>query len=456
MHRVYRYPDRWEPHVAACEDTGPERAASLVDGWRRAGLDDRAMYLVLALASARWVDHRGPLVGHGTFNGSPLLQAGDLLPEPLRELALLQMTAYVLDLIQHPNYGPYVMLEMTPVEDDGHGDAWTRFAETVESGFETFLAEHRLVALVRRFGREIRWPLTRLALRQYPDNEHRLLIVQRAAELLEQVGWDCAEPLMRSAVQYLASRPEVSWADQVQARFADLIKRPPGGQADGAAAWRLATRLVEVEAGGETAELADAVAAGLSVDTVGEAIALAGSAMMLASGFDAHAVTGIHVVLDLLRDPAAPSDIAGLAWLLALSSQRTRRQKAIRDQWREDPPVRDPGSALTSALADAWSDPTGMEAAGIARGYLAMGGDPRLLTVALMEMAMETASPFEAIHNVKMLWGLYRETERSRSAERWRHLAAGARSVARVAADPTETADPVLAQWRHRPQFVKS
>lgn len=65
---------------------------------------------------------------------------------------------------------------------------------------------------------------------------------------------------------------------------------------------------------------------------------------------------------------------------------------------------------------------------------LLAGVDATDIARTLIEVALTTAGPFDAIHNVKMLWGQLLETRRSRFPEfSWKHLAAGARVVAETA-----------------------
>lgn len=328
--------------------------------------------------------------------------------------------------------------------------ALERFRQALESGEQAFLAEHRLVGLVRRLVPGVRWPLIEAALRQYAENEHRLLIVHRAVQLMDETdGWRYAEPLLRSTVQYLASRPDTCAAEQAL-ELADGLGDPPReGPLDERAALDLTDRLVACAYGEEVALLLEAVRGGLADATLLEALALAGSTMLLRSGWDAHAVTGLHSVLDLLREARAPEELRRLARLVGLSSQRTRRQKAVRDSWAGLPePIGGPSTTLEEVTASVLSDASGLEAASAARSYLLQGGDAEALVVRLMEIALETSGPFEVLHNVKMLWGLYGEYRQSR----WRSAGATWRPApARSPAASTRTPRPPGPSWRCGP-----
>jgi hypothetical protein len=166
----------------------------------------------------------------------------------------------------------------------------------------------------------VRALLTETALRQFHENEHRLLIVHRSAQLMDDTeGWTWAEPIFRPAVQYLATRPDV----------AELSgDTPPETRASDVSAARLESvveGLVEADYGDEPRILLEAT--GLPPT---EVIALTTAEMLRRSRFDAHAVTGVHCILDLLHDAATPPGMRALAIETALRGQRTRRQKERR------------------------------------------------------------------------------------------------------------------------------
>jgi len=142
--------EEWTRRMA---DTAPSAVGALGEAARGAGLSDGELYLLLALTSARFVSHQGPLVGHGTFNGGPMWRAHALLTEPYRELAWLHTAVYVADLLRHPNYGPFVMLQMEPLDDSASPSAAAgALAAAVESNHQALAAEHRLVGSCPSWG----------------------------------------------------------------------------------------------------------------------------------------------------------------------------------------------------------------------------------------------------------------------------------------------------------------
>jgi hypothetical protein len=312
------------------------------------------------------------------------------------------------------------------------------------------LAEHRLIGLLKQSKSELAPFLTYAGLLQYTENEHRILIIHRSLELLEDTdGWELAEPILRAAVQYLANRPGV---------LVPKAPRWPGvslgiihalDPVDGATVMDTAESLIQAPFGTEPDTIRDFIEQQkINPATLYEAIGIAASEILCRSQFDAHAVTGVHCIMDLLQDPNTGLETRNLAWLSGLSGSRIRRQKAMRSKWRTPLSVATHRVTLRALAELLKSDGDGLLAMQAAATYLVNGGDPTALTRVLMEVALTTAGPFDALHNVKMLWGQLQETRRSRLPEEsWRHLAAGARVVAQTADEERHQAEPILEMW---------
>lgn len=438
MHREYPWPEPMDSDLRRIEQLEMGSAGKWLRAQKADGRTDAAIHLLLALASARYVDHHGPFIGHGTFNGGPMLRAASILTRPFRDLALLQTTAYVIDLLHHPNYGPYLLMDMAPIAEVTVETSCVQLLASIESGEEPLKAEHRLVGLLKTDA-NVHALLTEAALRQFHENEHRLLIVHRAAQLMDDTdGWVWAEPIFRSAVQYLATRPDVK-IPKLQDMPADVAAsegNPTGIES-------AVEDLIQADYGDEPRLLHDK--AGLPVT---EVISLTGSEMLGRSRFDAHAVTGIHCVLDLLHNPEISPQVRALAIESALLGQRTRRQKEIRSSWRATPQPRPRYRPLGEIREIASHDDSGLFAMEAVGGALLAGVQATDIARTLMEVALVTAGPFEAIHNVKMLWGQLLETRRSHYPQlAWRHLAAGARVVADAAVNNRADADAIISMW---------
>ncbi|MCL4318371.1 MAG: hypothetical protein M1596_00475 [Firmicutes bacterium] len=143
LHKLLSWDDATEKRLEQIEEMQLSEAHSVLLQWEADGLAKQDVYLLLALTSARWVNHRGPFIGHGTFNGGPVLRANSILSPRYRVLALLHMMVYVLDLLKHPNYGPYLMLERFALPEDPD-TTLSHFIPDLESGEKPLLSEHRV------------------------------------------------------------------------------------------------------------------------------------------------------------------------------------------------------------------------------------------------------------------------------------------------------------------------
>lgn len=447
MHQEYQWPQDWDRSLKNVEALDRSGIVGWLEAERPKG--PAITHLTLALASARYIDHHGPYIGHGTFNGGPMLRGSSILDPAYRDLALLQTATYVVDLLHNPNYGPYLLMEMEPVSEPSPEASQAAFLESLAAGDQVLLAEHRLIGLLQQAGSQIATFLTYAGLLQYTENEHRILMIHRSLQLLADTGgWPLAEPILRAATQYLASRPGVvvmkapEWADGSSGIILgfDPVDRDTVMDA--------VESLVTAPFGSEPDRIRELIEQKMKPATLYESINIAASEILCRSQFDAHAVTGVHCIMDLLQDPTTEKPTRDQAWLLGLSGSRIRRQKATRSEWRTPLPIarhRVPLESLSELLRN---DPDGLHAMQAAATYLVHGEDPIALTRILMEVALTTAGPFDAIHNVKMLWGQLQETKRSRLLEEsWRHLAAGARVVAQTAGTEHRQADPILDMW---------
>ncbi len=449
LHKLLSWDDATEKRLEQIEEMQLSEAHSVLLQWEAEGLAKQDVYLLLALAAARWVNHTGPFIGHGTFNGGPVLRANSILSPRYRVLALLHMMAYVLDLLKHPNYGPYLMLERFALPEDPD-TTLSHFIPDLESGEKPLLSEHRVAQLANQSLQRGRWLMLWAAMRQYPENEHRLLIVERAFELLDDSqGWRYAEAFYRAAIQYLGNRPQAGMANQVLSKWPGESCPEYTGAIDIHVCDALLAELMACEFGEESEILIDSYHQHTSAETMKEAMALASSSLLYSSGFDAHAVTGIHGVLDLLENQHLPSYIRHLGWAIGLSTSRTRRQKENRAAWIANnwKPTLVGRFELDQVVERTMHDPSGRDAATSAKQFLLSGGDPTQLTRALMEVSLSTSDPFDAIHNVKMLWGLLSQTTGSRWPQRsWIHLTAGTVVVA-MSVNSSGLREDIKGQW---------
>ncbi len=451
MHQEFPWPVDLDRSLKTVASLDRPDIVPWIKNQRHAAVSDVKTHLILALTSSRYIDHHGPYIGHGTFNGGPILRASLLLGPRYRDLALLQTATYVVDLLRNPNYGPYLLLAMDPVTESTPEASRSTFLAALQAGDQILLAEHRLVGLLSQPPDEVAQLLRHAGLLQYPENEHRLLMVHRSLQLLNDTdGWRFSEPILRAAAQYLASRPHVTPHDPLPWPSSHRGLVNPSEPVDRDVVLHAIDRLQAVAFGEEPALIRSLVEQNVNPSTLYESLSLAASDLLCRTHFDAHGVTGVHCIMDLLQDPTTLDRSRDLAWLSALSGSRIRRQKEGRSDWRIPLPPANHRVSLDEILDRLEHDKGGLHAMQAVATYLRNGGDPTAVTQLLIQFALTTAGPFDAIHNVKMLWGQWQETERSRLPEEsWRHLAAGARILAETASTERGYAEPIVDMW-HR------
>jgi hypothetical protein len=484
MYQVVQVEERIERLMEQAFATEPTEAGLLLDRWAAEGVAQEDMYLTLALASAKWIDHHGPWIGHGTLNMAPMIEAAKLLDERYKRLGLLQATVYVLELFRNKNYGPYLMPATEGVMRETAEETQQELFEYVADGTYPLLSENLFIGLYRQSGGDVRVPLLQLGLQEYGRNEHKLLIVLRTLDLLDQGdNWKYGENLLRPAVQYLAAMPKAPLAwQQIQAAWntygLDAVAHEfsLAGEVDEAKVADLLERLLTCEAGSEADLLAEELVNGTNVRTLYETIAQISAVLLMRNPHnEEHIVTGILCTLDMMRDERLPANMRLTALLAALASARTRDSKNVRAEWVEVPGLgasTSEGTEITAAelrsdsnmnvLADAnvsdeaWleqieksceEDASGDTATRLAAHYITAGRDVTKLAQHLMQIVLRTQGPFMAIHLVKMIWGQWKETQFSTSPNRWVHLASAARFAARTIEGGRKGAERVVKQW---------
>lgn len=482
MRQAVRFTEMIEHALEKVGSVPATEAGRLLDELHQDGFNDKQIYLLLALASARWVDHHGPFIGHGTLNMAPMIHAAPLLDERYQQLALLQATIYVLELLQAPNYGPYLQLETAGVQRETVEQTRIDLMNYFQRGNFQYLTENLFVGLYRQSGGDVRWPLLQMGLQEFGRNEHKLLIVWRTFDLLDiDDNWQYGESLLRPAVQYNASLPKhpESW-ERVQQAMAehdlenvDLVF---DGDVDENQVSQLVQDLVELPYGEEADFLARQLVNGVNVPTLYEAIALTSATLLLrSSDNEEHIVTGIHCLLDIIRDKKVPSNLRLTALLLAMESARTRDFKVDPATWLPLPKVATSAQHLEDRLVNdhvdvpsltaptteqasqarllddivtaIHEDASGNRAATLAANYVSAGYDLDQLAQSLIQVTLTTQGPFIAIHATKMIWRQWAETKRSTHRDRWVHLSSAAFYLARQLPHGLTQVERVLKQW---------
>lgn len=441
FHTPVSFGDDIDKILEVIESADQTESHALLTNLKKACRTDTDIVTVLAMSSAKWIDHSGPYIGHGILNADPTLRSVEMMGNK-GDLALLQMTMYVTELLRHPNYGPYVMQKINGIGGSSGKEISTEFSKAIRSGSNRYLSEKLLSGLYSSAGKGIRDYILYEALMQYGENEHRLLLPYHTLKLLDrESNWDHAVSLLRPSVQYLASHPDISHGVKAQqlsklVSFDEITDR--GNSFDQENAYDLTRMLLNSILGNEMTILAD-YSKTSSLQDMYEAIALTSTILLLNSDLEQHSVTGKHCILSMIKDKKLSERIRTVALLSALEGPRARRIKAyiIRslDAYLKIPEIKDVGTEedLLTRIESEVMKGQQETAFKLAASYVRSGMDTDKLTAELLSLCFRTEGPFESMHTSKMLVGMRDVTISSKSDMKWLHLAAASRFVAEMA-----------------------
>lgn len=441
IHQPISFGEETDGILDRIEETDASQAYGLTVFLRKNLRSNLKIITHLSLASAKWVDHSGPLIGHGILNADPILRAMELLPEEHRIIPPLQFAMYVLDLLRNPNHGPYSMQEIKPMKGQSEDETSREFSKAVRSGNMKHTAEKLLAGLHSFSPRHLAEYVLYEGLMQYGENEHRLLLPYHTLKLLERgSNRNYTVTLLRPSIQYLSTSPDISRgvkAEQVskQVDFNAILGK--GDAFNQENAYDITRMLLNSSLGNEMAVIADYSKAS-SLQDLYEAVALTSTLLLLNSDLEPHAVTGKHCILSILKDTNLSHRIRKVALLSSLEGPRARRLKSyilksldnylgkteIVEGAGEDELLVDLEMQIMESRTDQAFNSAGL--------YLRSGYDADKLTGILLSAAFQTEGPLESLHTSKMLVGMRDITLSSRSGMKWLHLAAGARFVAEM------------------------
>ncbi len=192
-----------EPLVALFERTPRERCAEMLVGELRRGVSYRQALSALFLAGIRNINPRPPgFAMHCVF----VIHSANLIALEAPADARLLPLFYVLDDFKTSQdrdakqpAGDYTMRALRGTLPSA-GQAPAEFAASMEA-WDMERAERAIVALVRSRGAaEVFRLLWRYGARDYRNIGHKAIYVANAYRTLETIGWQHAEPVLRSMV----------------------------------------------------------------------------------------------------------------------------------------------------------------------------------------------------------------------------------------------------------------
>jgi hypothetical protein len=466
MARSVAYPESIEPLVHFVEDTAPEHIVARTHDRLAAGTPVKEMLLASALAVVRSSDlppghHGGPL--HPLAGLHAVRHIAARLPGEYARLPVIQNVAVANKHIHSPAMGPYILADAQPVSERDSVEATLEaFRAAAGRGVYNACDHYYLYLLERLTPLQVLEHLLHVAIPKNQIDDHYFLFPVFTWRALEYLGWEHAKYIGRAPVRYVTRPTMPASLDDVDgliAKFGLLERdlRLASGDDETVAVTALADEIGRCSRFSEIPEmLARALADGLSLDGVGEALSVGGSTLFLRSQtgnpMDVHINTGVNTRRYLLRQPELSLRTrlqALLVWHTGpevLMAQRmlapelqpeparvaalpSRTQDALLAEIEELIARLPVGERLPKANLATWrSTDEVKQAAALAQQYADAGYAPEALITLLGKIACR--DNFTEMHALKHHQATYEEFHATRPSLRWRHLVAAVQAAA--------------------------
>jgi hypothetical protein len=465
MQTRVQFSDAIEPLVQFIEETPPSEIVDRTLGKLRAGVSTQTMLTASALAVTRSSDlppghHGGPL--HPVAGVHAVTQLVGRLQGEQRFVPILQHVALSNRHIHHPEMGPYILPDFTPVDAGGVEATKAAFLHSCTRG-ETNKADHFFLWLWENIPPiEALDLLLTVAIPKNILDDHYFIYPAFTWRALENLGPEYLAVLMRPAVRYVARFPKAPQIPEVERLLKEYdlltcVTRMRSGDDETAVIGALGEAIGRLENFSDVpVMLAKALAEGLSMDGTGEALSIGAAGLFLRSitgnPMDVHLHTSANLRRYLVRlDGLSLRNkiLALLMWHTGPEVKSTQRRMAPTQQ--PDPadvaalPYRtqsDLLEAISQSIYDQpptdWSQVTNlalMRAApevkitvNLAQQYVDLGYDPQVLTQRLGEIVCR--DNFTEMHAYKHHQAIVEEYYDTRAPWRGRHLVAGAQAAA--------------------------
>ncbi len=299
-----------EPIVRLIEDTPRERCFDMVADQLRRGLSYRRFVAALFLAGIRNVSPQPPgFKFHCVFVIQAAHQMSVDLPMPDRLLPLFwALDNFKLSQEKDLDEGDF---RLSPVRGriPADGTAWSEFHAAMQDWDEE-RADRAIVGLVRTRGAfEIMDQLWQYGARDFRNIGHKAIFTANAWRTLQTIGWQHAEPVLRSLVLGLldfgrdVQRDGFSFQNQCYLSNAELVRsggtRLRADWTSGSHDRQAAADIVDAMHSGAAADVCRDILSGLQGDTshtsaadIWDAVHLAGGELMMRQP----GIYGIHTV----------------------------------------------------------------------------------------------------------------------------------------------------------------
>jgi hypothetical protein len=397
-----RFRPEIEPVVRWIEETPPERALSVAIGHLKDGLSYRDLLAGLFLAGIRNIKPRP--VGF-KFHAVMVMNSAHLLGQtaavPDRLLPMLwALDTFKKSQAQDIKEGDWTLTRVDEARLPAPGRAKAEFSRAMEA-WDADAADVAIAALCRTSGAaEVMEPLYRYGLRDQRNIGHKAIFAMQCWRTLQAIGWQHAEPVLRSLVYGQLdlmndSRPVAVGPYEANLENARKIRDDwQAGKADPGATRSLLETLRRASPEEASAEAVAMLNRGIAPDSLWDAVLLAANeTLMRAPGILAlHAVTSGNA-LHFIYGASGDDTNRRLALLQAVGWQPMFRGRIKPGEGLAIDALepRSPETKGDEAVADIFATidkSPDSRAAAVAKtvGYLDAGGSPDLVFEAARRM----------------------------------------------------------------------
>jgi len=475
MFKPVRFPREMEELVRFVEETDPEEIIPATLAKLRAGVSPKAILTAGALAVTRSTElpghhHGGPI--HPVAGTYPVYHTSRMLSGETAYLPIMQHTTLCNLHVHSPEMGPYIMPELEALDDVEGGVEGIK--ASLERGWRmrhgSFVEKHLLWLLENLTPGEALDAVLTKAISRNPEDDHYFLYPSYTARALDVAGWEYARYLLRPPVRYLcqgafylsvmSSAPAFPAIEELLNRYKllEIGVTERSSARETKAIGELADRIGKTDRYADIPEMvAEALAAGLSLEGAAEAVSIGASVIHLRTSYgnpmDVHLHTGINIRRYLLKMPG----ISLRNKLLALLTWHTGPEIRLSEKKMEWGPRTDDETlaklpargqrALIDAIAESVENqpeydftlvgprldlmvapPEVRQTIALAQQYADGGYDAMPLFTRLAELSCR--DDFTEMHVFKFHQAIVEEYVNTRQPFRWVHLVSAAKGAA--------------------------
>ena len=465
MSNRVQYAETIEPLVRFVEETPASEIVDRTLEKLRAGTPMKTMLTASALAVTRSSDlppghHGGPL--HPVAGVHAVSQLSARLEGEQRFVPILQHVALSNRHINHPEMGPYNLMEFKPLDAGGVEATKAAFLHSVTRG-ETNKADHFFLWLWENIPAvEALDLLLTVAIPKNVLDDHYFIYPAFTWRSAEALGREHLAVLMRPAVRYVARFPRAPAIPEIEGLLSEYqlltrVTRMRSGPDETASIGQLGEAIKRCTAFNDIpVMLAKALAEGLSLEGAGEAMSIGAAGLFLRSltgnPMDVHLHTSANLRRYLLKlDGISLRNkiLLLLLWHTGPEVKSTQRRMEPTEQPDPDAVAALPPrsqvellEALSQSIYDQpptdWSKVTNLGlmravpevkiTMNLAQQYVNCGYDPQVLIKRLGEIVCR--DNFTEMHAYKHHQAIVEEFHATRAPWRSMHLVAGAQAAA--------------------------